>query len=54
MFFGFFGFFLDFIHSSEREREKAQVRRGAEGEGEADSPLSTEPDMGLDSKTLRS
>jgi len=25
---------------------------GAEGEGEADSPLSREPDMGLDPRTL--
>jgi len=26
----------------------------AEGEGEADSPLSREPDMGLDPRTLES
>ena len=27
---------------------------GAEGEGQADSPLSREPDAGLDPKTMRS
>ena len=27
---------------------------GAEGEGETDSPLSREPDLGLDPRTLRS
>ena len=40
-----------------REREHERVRehewRGrVEGEGEADSPLSREPDVGLDSRTL--
>lgn len=29
-------------------------RAGAEGEGEADSPLNKEPDMGLDPRTLES
>ena len=38
----------------ERGRERAQVGEGAEGEGEADFPLSREPDAGLDPKTLRS
>ena len=31
-----------------REPEKAQARGGTEGEGEAGSWLSREPDMGLD------
>lgn len=34
-------------------RERAQVRETAEGEGEPDSLLSKEPDMGLDPRTLR-
>jgi len=33
------------------ERERAQAGGAAEGEGEADSPLSREPDMGLDPRT---
>ena len=40
-------FFKDFIYLR-REREST------EGEGEADSLLSREPDMGLDPRTLRS
>ena len=40
-----------FIYLKERERE----RMGGEGaEGEVASPLSREPDAGLDSRTLRS
>ena len=39
-----------FIYLSERERKYKQ----AEAEGEAGSPLSKEPDVGLDPRTLRS
>ena len=35
-------------------REKAQAGGEAEGEEEADSPLSGEPDVGLDPRTQRS
>lgn len=35
-------------------RECAQIGGGAEGEGEADSPLSREPDVWLDPRTLGS
>jgi len=35
-------------------RERAQAGGAAEGEGEAYSPLSREPDMGLDPRTLGS
>ena len=52
-------FFLRF-YLSERERESERTHmctyaqaRGV-GEGEADSPLSREPDAGLDPRTLRS
>ena len=38
-----------FIHL--RERERAWAGRGAEGEAEADSPLSREPDAALDPRT---
>ena len=37
----------------EREREQEQGEE-AEGEGEADSPLSREPNVGLDLRTLSS
>ena len=40
------------IYLTEREKERAQA--GREGEGEADSPLSREPDLGLDPRTLES
>ena len=40
-----------FIYLREREHEQ---RREAEGEGEAGSPLSREPDRGLQPRTLRS
>ena len=33
-------------------RERAQAWLAAEGEGEAGSPLSREPDMGLNPRTL--
>ena len=36
------------------ERKKTQAGGGAEGEGEAGSPLGREPDMGLDPRTLGS
>ena len=38
-------FYKDFIHLFKREHKQRGV---AEGEGEADSLLSREPDMGLD------
>ena len=37
-----------------RERKKAQVGGRAEGGGEADSSLNSEPDKGLDPRALRS
>jgi len=40
------------LKDRERERERAQAGGGAEGE--ADSPPSREPDMGLDPRTPRS
>ena len=41
--------FLKIIYLFERERERTweTVRRGAEGEGEVDSPLSREPHAGF-------
>jgi len=49
-------FFLKmlFIHLRERERDRAEAGREAEGEREADSPLSREPDRGLDPRSWRS
>ena len=51
-------FFLDFIYlferMSTRVREKAQARGGAEREGEADSPLSREPNVGHNPRNLGS
>ena len=47
-------FFKDFIYLSERERDRAQAGGEAEAEGEAGSPLSKEPDAGLDPRTLGS
>ena len=47
--------FKDFIYFFDRERESAQAgERQAEGEGEADSPLSREPNARLDPRTLGS
>ena len=45
----------DFIYlfNTDRKGERTQVGGAAEGEGEADSPLSKEPDVGLDPRTLR-
>ena len=54
------GFYLfckkDFISLFEREREhsSAQARRGAEGEGQADSPWSLKTEARLDPTILRS
>ena len=36
---------------SKQVREKAQAAGGAEGQGDADAPLSREPDAGLDPRT---
>ena len=56
-----FFFFLRFYlferereHVNERKSTQAQTEGGAEGEGEAASPLGREPDIGLDPRTLRS
>ena len=35
------------------EREREQVGEGGGGEGEGDSPLSRDPDVELDPRTLR-
>ena len=45
-----------FIYLRVRESADAQAGfgGGAEAEGEADSPLSKEPEVGLDPRTLRS
>ena len=47
--------YILFIYLRERkhEREKARAQGAAEGEGEADSPLSREPNVGLDPRTPR-
>jgi len=45
-------FFKDFIYLSERWREHKQGEQRAEGE--AGSPPSKEPDVGLDPRTLGS
>ena len=52
----FIFFKKDFIYLFERERERESMSRegGAEREGEADSLLSREPDVGLDPRTLGS
>ena len=41
-----------YLFDTERDTERAQAG-GAEGEGEAGSPLSREPNAGLDPGTLR-
>lgn len=46
-------FFKDFIYLIEREH-RGEVGEGEGGEGEADTPLSGESDLGLDLRTLRS
>ena len=50
-----FFFFLKilFIYLREREGRRVQTSRG-EADGEADSVLGREPDVGLDPRTLRS
>ena len=52
-------FFKKDFYLFERERERQRkyklgLGEEAEGEGEADSPLSREPNLGLDSGTLGS
>jgi len=44
---------LERVNKLEREKESMNGG-GVEGEGEADSPLSREPDVGLDPRTLGS
>ena len=43
-----------FIYLTERARKHKQGELQVEGEGEANSPLSREPNTGLDLRTLRS
>ena len=43
-----------FLREKERSKERAGAGGGAEAEGEAQSPLSREPDVGLDPRTLGS
>jgi len=43
----------DFIYSFEKERKRAWAVGGAEGKGEADSPMSVEPDTKLNPRTPR-
>lgn len=53
----FFFFFKDFMYLLDTERERSdhkKAERQAEREEEAGSPLSREPDAGLDPRTLRS
>ena len=49
----FIYFLKDFIYLFDRERDTARegTQAGQVGEGEAGSPLSREPDAGLDPKT---
>ena len=47
-------YFKDFIHLTEQESEGAQAGGAAEGEGEAGSSLSREPNVGLNPRTLGS
>ena len=47
----FFFFKILFIYLREREHKQGWEEKGAEGE--ADSPLSREPDEGLDPRILR-
>ena len=47
-------FFKKIIYLFERERVSMSKRVGTEREAEADSLLSTEPNEGLDLRTLRS
>lgn len=50
-------FFLKRFYLFEREHERAESKGGEErreAEGEADSSLSREPDVGLDPRTWRS
>jgi len=45
-------YFKDFIYLCVREREREHKQGERQAEGEADSPLSREPDEGLDPRTL--
>ena len=50
-------FFQDFVYLFEKECVREREHKhggGAEGEEEAGSPLSKEPDVGLDPRTLGS
>ena len=47
-------FSVYFIYLTERKRQHKQGERQAEGEGEADSLMIWEPDVGLHPRTLRS
>jgi len=45
--------FIKMLFICLRQRERARVGGGTEGEGEADFPLSREPDVGPDPRTPR-
>ena len=45
--------FKDFIYLFDREKEITSRQRGRQRQREAGSPLSREPDAGLDPRTLR-
>ena len=49
---GSLSLFLKILFIYLREIEKRRGEQGEEGEGEAESPLSREPDAGLDPRTL--
>ena len=53
-FFFFLRFYVCIWEREERMRNWAQAGGGTEGEGEADSPLSREPNWGLHPRTLGS
>ena len=46
--------FKDYLFIREREHAQASGEQQAEGEGEADSPLIKESNVGLDPRTLGS
>ena len=47
-----FYFFKDFIYLTERDTAREGTQAGGAGEGEEGSPLSRDPNAGLDPRTL--